>query len=351
MTAVDPAFDTFRQGAIQCQSTATDTYVRPGGSFDLVVVTSSWDERALVVPSLPLAMDVAVVVTFENRGSSGRRETHDAELMAWSEEHASEVRAVHGASENILTMWRQLQSMIAECRKAAARPLRVMFDLSTCPRYLALAALQACIGTGVASEIVFTYAEAQYPVEEKPIDRYEMFTSGRWETLAVPGLVGRYDPALARHYVVAVGFEGSKTRRVVMRADPDKVTALFPDPAVEPAYVKRTMANNLPMFTEWGIAEGDLVRAGAADVIGAAQALVSSGVLVSEANLFFLCAGTKPHALAMGLLALTVGTPAVLYVKPASHKEVHITPRGTYWTYTVTDVTVAPPVRSLRQAT
>lgn len=333
----------FRQGAIECSSGVTSDFVPPRGEFDLVVATSSWDERALVITTTPVEADTVVLMTFENRGHSGRRDKHDVAILDWARVNARVLERVHGSSEDIRSMWRDLRAIIDARRAAADGPLRVLFDLSTCPRYLALATLQACIGSGVADAVVFTYAEAQYPTEAERNDRYELFTAGRWETLAVPGLVGRYDPALASHYVVAVGFEGSKTRRVVTRADPDHLTVLFPDPAVSPAYVERTMSNNSPMFDEWGIGAGDLVRAGAGDSVGAWRALADSSRLDSAANYFLLCAGTKPHALAMGLLALTSGDPAVLYVKPAAHKEVHIRPSGTFWTYTVRDMIIAPP--------
>jgi hypothetical protein len=337
------ASSVFRQGAIECRSRVTSGYVPTQKPFDLVVVASSWDERALVITTAPVDAHTVVLVTFENRGKSGRREHHDVAILDWATLNASAVERVHGSSEDVRAMWRDLRGVIDARRAATDRPLRVLFDLSTCPRYLALAALQACIGSGVADEVVFTYAEAQYPTEARRNDRYELFTAGRWETLAVPGLVGRYDPALQSHYIVAVGFEGSKTRRVVTRADPDHLTALFPDPAVAPDYVERTMSNNSPMFKEWGIGSEDLVRAGAGDVVGAWRALANSSHLDAAANYFLLCAGTKPHALAMGLMALASGDPTVLYVKPAAHKEVHIRPSGTYWTYTVRDMVIAPP--------
>lgn len=337
----------YRQGPIHCESRVTNGYEAPSGQFDLVVVTSSWDERALVVTTKEIDVETAVVMKFENKGTSGRRDRHDAALAEWATRNASAVKYVDGSSEQILEMWRQLRRVVESCWADARRPLRVMFDLSTCPRYLALATLQACIGSGVASELVYTYAEAQYPEEGQRIDRYEMFTSGRWETLAVPGLVGRYDPSRATHYVVAVGFEGSKTRRVIARADPDRVTVLFPDPAVAVGYVERTKRNNAPMFEEWGIGEDDLIRAGAADTVGAWRALATTTLIEQRANQFLLCAGTKPHALAMGLLALVSGDPAVLYVKPASHREVDISASGTYWRYVIRDVTVAPPVAGI----
>lgn len=332
----------FRQGAIQCGSTVVDSYSTPPGQFDLVVVTSSWDERAIVVTRDAIAARSAVLVTFENKGTSGRREAHDVALRAWADEYAADVHSVHGSSENVYAIWEQLEVIIDECRRDAGRPIRVLFDLSTCPRYLALATLQLCLGSGVAYEVVFTYAEAEYPDQSQTNDRYELFTAGTWETLAVPGLVGTYDPALERHYVVAVGFEGSKTLRTITRADPDEVTVLFPDPAVAPDYVERTRRNNATLFEEWAIDEGKLIRAGAADVVGAWQALADSAALAANVNQFLLCAGTKPHALAMGLIALATGRPAVLYVKPASHKEAHITPSGTFWTYAIRDMTIGP---------
>jgi len=62
----------------------------------------------------------------------------------------------------------------------------------------------------------------------------------------------------------------------------------------------------------------------------------------SRENSCYLCRGTKPHALALGLRALSLGTPTVLYNVPERHKVVDVKPAGHFWRYDIRDLSILP---------
>ena len=152
----------------------------------------------------------------------------------------------------------------------------------------------------------------------------------------MPGLEGEYDPAKARFYLLSVGFEGAKTLRVVTRADPDRVSVLFPEPGYFPEYSKRTRIDNDALLRRFRVPRDQVVCATAADAIGAWEALHRNNVERPDLeNSYYLCCGTKPHSIALALRAAALRTPAVVYNVPEEHKVVQIRAAGLYWRFNI----------------
>lgn len=307
------------------------------GRYDLVVMTSSWDARSVSLVEAQIEAAHGIGVFFSNRGVLGFRDEHDPQVSAFLEQCCGQVAAIEGPSESLDFLWQQIWLAVSAAYIDVGRPLDVLLDLSTSPRYYALALFACGMRSGVLSSLTCFYAEGEYP--EATNGAQEQFTEGRWETRHVPGLAGTADPGNKRLYVVSVGFEGSKTYRVVSSDDPDRVRVLFPQPGVKPEYVDRTRQNNRLLLADFGVQDADMVVAPAGDAIAAWQALALSELAGPGDNPSYLCSGTKPHALAMAIHALVEDRPTVLYAKPASHKEARTRPLGVYWSYRIDDLT------------
>jgi hypothetical protein len=248
-------------------------------------------------------------------------------------------RLIERESEDLVGLWEELWVATWEAYASVGRPLDVLLDLSTCPRYYAMAFLAQGFSEGIVGRLTCFYAEGRYPPDPKEL-AVDQFTAGKWETHSVPGLAGTADPGSRRLYVVSVGFEGSKTFRAVSSDDPDRVVVLFPNPGVDPSYPERTREKNRLLFAEYGIEERQLINAPAGDAIKAWQALAAAAPAGEDENPFYLCCGTKPHSLAMALHGLITERATVLYAKPAGHKEIQIEPSGVYWSFRLEDVTL-----------
>lgn len=324
------------EGGGRCSETPAEVLDK---EYDLIVMTASWDSRCLCLCDQDIRSTDGIGVFFSNRGTLGLRDQHDQRVTQFLEDHCQAMEVVEGESEDLRGLWEAMWVAAWKSYLAAGRPLDVLLDLSTCPRYYAMAFLAQGFRTGVVGRLTCFYAEGRYP--PNPADaNADQFTAGRWETRAVPGLTGTADPGNRRLYVVSVGFEGSKTFRAVSSDDPDRVAVLFPDPGVDPGYPERTQRENRLLFREYGIEDEDLIKAPAGDAITAWAALAEASVSRQDENPFYLCCGTKPHSLAMALHALVGERTTVLYAKPAGHKELEIVPSGVFWSYRIVDLTL-----------
>jgi hypothetical protein len=332
----------FRDGYISGESMqATSVSDVANGHFDVALFASSWDSRCLCVTgSSGLRAERAIVLLFTQKDSLGFRLKHDEQLLSYVKRAATEVALIREASSALDQIRRSIMATVREALQAAGRPLRIFVDLSTCPRFYALDLLATCIKRGIAERVSIFYAEGKYPEEKTAADQYELFTAGGWNAAPIPALRGEWDPNKRRSYLVSIGFEGAKTLRLISRAEPDHVSVLFPDPGVYPEYVERTRKNNEQLFRSYAIRENQIVRAPAGDAIAAWRGLTEAALeKESRDNVYYVCCGTKPHSVALGLRALAAGYAAVLYIVPDRHKVVDTTPKGVYWRFDVQDVT------------
>lgn len=327
----------YRQGYIEGKSERITTYASLKESYDLILVASSWDSRSIsITEARDVRAELSIVLLFDTRDEEGLRDRHDISLQSYCRDVSKDVVLVSGQSTNVEDIWTKLIGHIVELAKSLRRPLSVLLDLSTCPRYYAAGVVATCFKQGIASRITVVYAEGTYPKQSEVT-----FTKGRWRTVSVPGLDGCYDPSRSRFFLVSVGWEGWKMLRAVSRADPDRVSMLFPDPGFEPDYVEMAEKQSRELVERYHVPQEQIVRAHAGDAISAWRKLGEASLerLESE-NIAYLMTGTKPHALALALRALVVESPTVLYVVPDEHSVLRISPRGVYWRYDLRDVTV-----------
>ncbi|MGA8026637.1 MAG: hypothetical protein WB992_05785 [Bryobacteraceae bacterium] len=167
------------------------------------------------------------------------------------------------------------------------------------------------------------------------------FSIGEWDTLPIPFLEGRRAPGRKKYVMVSVGFEGSKTFRVLSREDPDRVSVLFPDPGSEQGYPAIAEEQNKLLIETYNVPPAQIVRANAADAIAVWKELSESALERPESeNTYYLSCGTKAHALGMALRAASLESPCVLYNVPERHNYVPVIPTGRSWLYEIRDLSV-----------
>lgn len=336
---------TYREGCIEASSfNAAQPQEIFEGQYDLIFLASSWDSRCLsLTKASGLKALKSILLLFDVKDKEGLREKHDAALRKYCKEQSDETIELTGKSLDVEKLWKKISPELINQRRGMDRPMRVFIDASSCPRYFVLAILGFCFNEGLSRNITICYGEALYPEKKEGIHGLEevSFTGGHWRTVAIPSLNGTYSPEKKRHYLVSVGFEGWKTLRVVSRADPDRVSILFPDPGFKKGYADRTMEDNQDLVDQYRIPASKIIRSSAGDAINAWKALGESSVDRPDLeNTFYLCGGTKAHSLALGLRSLSLGYPTVLYNMPEEHRVVKIEPSDNYWRFDITCLTV-----------
>lgn len=318
--------------------------IAASGNYDVMLLVSSWDKRSIcVTQGENLFSEYGQLVLFKTRDKQGLRDEHDKLLADFVHRQSIQYQQIEGDSVELKSIWQQLYKSIVSLRRRKARALTVFMDISACPRYYFAALLATCLGTGIVRRIRLFYAEGVYPEhkQDNP-ERYELFTTGSWNAVPVPGLEGKWDPRKQHMYLASVGFEGAKTYRTIAAADPDRVAILFPDPGYQADYPKCTRQANEELFSRFRVNEArDFVKAHAGDAIAAWKNLSEQKPEhPSEENVYYVCAGTKPHAVALALRAITLEYPALLYNLPTSHKVVDIRPAGQYWSYDIENLSI-----------
>lgn len=306
-------------------------------NYDIAFFVSSWEERCLCFSqSNAWHAESAVLMSFSDKDSGGTRDRHDEIMLTHIRSHAKNVTIISDKSVDVDMVWDRIFNHILTIYEQKKRPLRILLDSSTCPRYYVLAIVGACITEGITEKISVVYAEGCYPNQTTGRHGAEeiKLTDGHWKAVAVPYYEGSYSPGKNRFYLISVGFEGWKTLRVVSRADPDRVSVLFPNPGFKPEYVERTKSNNDDLIKLFCIPDNQIVSAVAGDAIAAWRSLTNASLERKDSeNAYFLCCGSKPHSLALGLRALALGYPAVLYNLPEGHSAVSVLSNGIFWRY------------------
>jgi hypothetical protein len=251
------------------------------------------------------------------------------------------LEVVKGSSNEIELMWSRIMEVVDSLKDSLTRPMRICLDITAIPRFCSLAALAGFLKSGAASHMTFLYAEGEY--EEGGQKAKYVFHEGAWSSLPIKYLEVPYDPLKRKFILVSVGFEGDRTIRVTQEEEPDRVSILFSSPGVKKGYVRRAMEENRELISSYKIPHNQKARAAAGDAISAWSCLHSAGLeRPDEENTFYLSCGTKPHALALGLRALTSGLGTVLYYVPDEHKPTDVKAAGTYWRYEIRDLSAFP---------
>ncbi len=318
------------------------------GLYDVVIAASSWDRRCICITDChDLRARSGIYLLFESRDPHGLRDKHDKTLDNYLESccDGGVVKHIYGHSLDVEGMWGKLYKEIKSVSEQVGHPLRVLLDLSTFPRYYALATLGTCFRRGISERVTMFYAEGIYERpehEEEEIAEYN-FTKGRWKTVTIPSLEGMCDPGKKKYFLVSVGFEGLKIMRTISREDPDRISVLFPKPGVLNEYVQIAENANKPLIEQFRIPEEQIVNAAAGDAIGAWKSLAEASLECRESeNTHYLCCGTKPHAVGLALRAISIDHPAVLYNIPEGHHFVDVGPAGVFWRYDIKDLSCLP---------
>jgi hypothetical protein len=230
------------------------------GAYDVVILSSSWDNRCVSVSQRAnIGAELVILVLPEHRDLLGLRERNDRVLLEFAKTISKQVVTIGGNSNMIEPFWSQIHERIVLAARKKGDAVSVLVDASACPRYITLATVAMCFRDALCKRIEILYADAKYGEENG--DTPLSFSGGSWRMLAVPGLIGEGDPGKKRFYLVSVGFDGSRTMRVVSKADPDRVSLFFPDPGVLPEYTERAYKENSSIIEEFRIPESQLVKA------------------------------------------------------------------------------------------
>lgn len=310
-------------------------------NYDLVIASSSWDERSVSICGSRTKSNRALLMTYHQEDAYGLQIKHNKMLTDYfssiSRVFTPETDIIRENSIAIDQYWLRISSYIALCFKEAGKPLDVLIDLSACPRIYALSTMAFLIKGCIAKHVTVLYGEGEYTQSDD--EKEYIFTGGKWKTITVPGLQGKESVGKKTHMLVSVGFEGVKTYKAVSQKDPELVSILFPSPGFLPDYPNTTKEQNIALFDDFKIPHDCIINAAAGDAVEAWKVVSERNLSKEkEQNIAYLCCGTKPHALGLALNAIVTEKPAVYYNVPEEHRFIRTVPSGVFWKYEIVDL-------------
>lgn len=313
-----------------------------GGAYDVALLASSWDKRSTCIAKVAsLRIKKCILVLPRARDSHGLRDEHDQTLRSFATTVAQNTELFEIGTGD-LASWPRLRQVFYEAARSelTSGGLRVLIDLSTCPRFLSLALLREALFSGLVRQVDLLYSEGIYPERPKTYDGLEeiSFKDGPVKAVPVPGFLSSFEPGGDKVIVCSVGFDGWKTLNLVTREEPDQVYALLASPSSSPEYEERTRHANRFLFEKFANSTDQIFCARAGDAVAVVKVLTArlKGQLEPEkSNVFLLCSGNKPHSLGLALFSLLNDFGTLLYVKPTRHSPVPVKPSGVFWRYEI----------------
>ena len=324
----------FQRAGIQAKSRSSPTS-RIRAKFDLGIFFASFESRCLTGPRL-LAKNAckdAIVIQFREARSDPLRVKNDNELMrCLSRVVKRPPRVIKGVSS--LDFENVLKKILAKVPVGAANENSKWFlDISGAPKPYYLSLLSFLRQKAVCPKLSIFHTEVRYRPKSKQQRHSYSFTSGFKRNMWVPFLWGRPDPTLPWTYVFLLGFEGERSYAVYKRFEPTKIIAVLGKPGYTRGYYRVAKLENKLFLSA---AKPHEVTAPAADAVMTWKVLEESlAKHAGESNVCIVPLGTKAHAVAAGLAALTNERRCVLYVVPRTFVVRDVLPGKRCWLYEI----------------
>lgn len=222
------------------------------------------------------------------------------------------------------------------------RPLKIGFEISSCPRYYFLSVFSLCIDKNYTRDFSLFYSEGEYLNSEEEDDLNHYFNSYGENTKVIP-YSGSTKKLGRTVFVFSLGFESKFIIDEIMQHDPGHVIFLCANPGYTPEYevnveneIKRIVGFcELPdeMYTRYNATAGDAISA---------WQKLEENVIVNQKNahIAHYVIGTKPHCLAMTLNGLMNDNTSVEYRVAKKYKHRDVKPNGEFWRYDITNLRV-----------
>lgn len=312
-----------------------------GKDYSFTLLSSSWDSRCIAVCDAPgINLGETILLLPSERDDIGLRDHHDKKLLEFCKNRSTSLHVIEGHTNSPESVWDDIYRIATEIFRTPSVSNSALVDLSATCRYYSLGVVAMLLRLGLVQSVDILYSECQYlPTHDGAIE----FTEGMWEKRVIPFLDGICNPAAPERWLVGCGFEGIKTRRFVLKDEPDQIQILLPDPGFTTDYGLHSENEAQPLIKEYRLESSDILRAAAGDAVAAWKTL--DGVSTTppkDMQTSYICGGTKPHSLALALHALVSRSPAVYYIRPDSYKIVQTKSTGQHWLYRINDLSSLP---------
>ncbi|MEL4304378.1 hypothetical protein [Methanococcoides sp. LMO-2] len=306
------------------------------GNFDLFFFSVGWESRCTKIAEYDQGrfnFKSAIILSFNLNDEKGYLDSYMDKITSFAEKKSVFVNVGEAVDnyDNLDFIGRKLEKIIINHFNTLNRPLKIGFDISSCPRYFYLRILGFCLKYNITQKISFFYSEGVYKSSGKNF----VHSEGDWKIVEMTDFSSSFDPEYQNFYVVAAGFEGSKYRNLIYQYEPDEIGILVPKPGFKPEYVKKSIIEYEILRDKYYIPDENIVEAPAGDAVAAWKALTNSHLNKDNYNITYLTVGPKPHVLAMGVHGFLSKNIIITYRVPDGYTRMEVEASKNFWQYDI----------------
>ena len=314
--------------------------------FDIFFYTVGWESRFTEILNHlgdSFMPEKNYICSFKQGGIKGYDAKKKSEFINELKEHIdAEPKSIEFEYSDFKTFGGQINDIIYSELEMKDRPLKIGFEISSCPRYYFLYVLGLCISKNYTKELSFFYSEGEYSDINEGDDFDDFFNSYGMETEIIP-----YSGSIKKEgktvFVFSLGFESHFVIDEIMKSEPDFVIFLCANPGYTPEYEVKVKdeIERIVGFCELPDNMYTQIDAAAGDTISAWQQLEENKIdELKDAHIVHYAIGTKPHCLALSLNALVNDNTVVKYRIVKKYKNRDVKSNGEFWRYDITNLSI-----------
>ena len=314
--------------------------------FDIFFYTVGWESRFAEILNHfgdSFMPEKNYVCSFKQKNRKGYDAKKKSEFINELKEHIdTEPDLIEFEYSNFKTFGKRINNLIYSELEIKNRPLKIGFEISSCPRYYILYVLGLCISKNYTKELSFFYSEGEYSNIDEGDDFDDFFNSYGMETEIIP-----YSGSIKKEgktvFVFSLGFESHFIIDEIMKSEPDFVIFLCANPGYTREYegIVKDEIKRIVDFCELPDNMYTQMDAAAGDAISAWQQLEENKIVeLKDAHIVHYAIGTKPHCLALSLNALVNDNTVVKYRIVKKYKNRDVKSNGEFWRYDITNLSI-----------
>lgn len=173
----------------------------------------------------------------------------------------------------------------------------------------------------------------------------KQFSDGTRSDIYIPGYYGGVDHNKPTLFIFLIGFEGSRSLKILQENEPDEAIVIVADPGYEKANAEFSLVKNSHFLMEVGIdvqdnsiAQKRLIRLPIYDIGKVCETIIK---IYSDHkdrySIRLVPLGPKPHAIGAALAAICQPEMSVMYQVPKKYVLSETKSSGEYWLYRINE--------------
>lgn len=331
-------------GPLGIRQNIIDASWRPERKYDLFLTALSWETRGTTF--IELLAEHLPPVTLLRFASSDPKIGEEKEATLAKIQARSDISEIVDLqkSTSLQENYKAIEALLRDRSSNAARPLRVLVDISCIPK----AYVMFLVGAGFSRDYLavmdcvyvagaYDHTDADAAKSTSAAGNRTLVSVGDWRPELIPYLKAAELMPASNDLLVTLGGELGMARSFMDRLEPDRTMLIFiaeDAPGLERDMVpsERIAFKNLVSDAQSQIHEISL-----GDVIGVADQAISFVRASNCGGVSGMALGAKSHALALAIASLSESRLEVVVRVPASYKGLDVRPSGPIYLFELSD--------------